>query len=44
LAHLYDPRIPLAVDVGVDGGFEAEPVVHPLEWVLADGPSSPWYK
>jgi superfamily II DNA or RNA helicase len=38
LAHLYDPRIPLAVDVAVDAGFEAEQVAHPLEWVLAEGP------
>lgn len=37
LAHLYDPRVPLAVDIG-DGGFETEPVVHPLEWVMAEGP------
>lgn len=38
LAHLYDPRVPLGVDIGVDSGFDTEPVAHPLEWVSADGP------
>jgi superfamily II DNA or RNA helicase len=38
LAHLYDPRVPLSVDVGGDGAIEADPVIHPLEWVVAEGP------
>jgi superfamily II DNA or RNA helicase len=38
LAHLYDPRVPFAVDIGVDTSFEVEPVVHPMEYLTAEGP------
>lgn len=42
LAHLYDPRVPLSVDIAADAGYEASRVSHPLEWVLAEGPRPDW--
>jgi superfamily II DNA or RNA helicase len=38
LARLYDPRVPLSLDVGAEGGFEAERISSPFEWALAEGP------
>jgi superfamily II DNA or RNA helicase len=37
LARLYDPRVPLSVDVA-EAGADVERVAHPLEWVMAEGP------
>lgn len=38
LAHLYDPRVPPFTDVSTADALDVEPVQHPLEWVLAEGP------